>query len=309
MKISLEEAVQLLRKGKTVAVPTETVYGLAASIMHPQAIENIFVKKKRPANNPLIIHASSLQQIESFANVDPEARKLAEFFWPGPLTMVLEANISNIPSIVRAGLDTAAFRIPLHEVALKLIEQVGPVVMPSANLSGKPSATMPEHVEADFGKDFPVLDGGATKHGLESTIIILRHDRWEIIRLGAIPAELFESCLGYIPKAVISKKDEKPLCPGQMYRHYAPKAKLLFTSMPEKAKGVVIGFKDRKYLNANRVFSLGNSSNADEIAENLYSVLRQLDEESVTEAFIDANMPHTGLWATIVERLHKAAEK
>lgn len=307
MRISLEQACHLLLHGDVVALPTETVYGLGASIAFPEAIQKIYAIKGRPSNNPLIIHLHSSASISSFASSLPEGfHALAEAFWPGPLTLVLPIFPETVPSIACAGLPTAAFRIPDHSLTRDLLKICGPLVMPSANLSGKPSATKSEHVELDFGQDFPVLDGGSCQKGLESTILIFRKGAWEIIRQGALAAEHFRSVLGYTPIVNTPTKGSVPLCPGQLYRHYAPKASLLLTKEPT---GIVVGFSDRNYPSSSTIFSLGPLKDPALVAENLYSVLRQLDAEGITSAEVDIDFPDYGLWQTISERLHKAARQ
>ena len=310
MKISLKETAQQLQNGGVVAVPTETVYGLAASVNQLAAIKQIFLLKGRPANNPLIIHIANFDQLKQYvANLPEGTQQLAKAFWPGPLTLVLPCNVENIPTEVRAKLTTAAFRVPNHPLTLELLTAAGPLVMPSANISGKPSATNPDHVEEDFGIDFPVLDGGNCGFGVESTILIYDDAQWQIIRLGALPAEVFESVLGYVPVFKVSSKGENPVCPGQLYRHYAPKAKLILTDSVEFFSGVVLGFGDRKYPNASRVIHLGAANSSEEVAENLYAVLRSLDQEGIDSAAVDMDFPKQGLWLTIEERLKKAASK
>jgi L-threonylcarbamoyladenylate synthase len=309
MLISTDEASKLLNTGHVVGIPTETVYGLAAALHQPQAIDRIFTLKKRPAQNPLIIHLSSSQSVTDYALMVPsDFAKLTNLFWPGPLTLVLQANTDRIPNQVRAGLSTAAFRVPQHSLALEVLKKVGPIVMPSANLSGSPSATHWSHVESDFGIDFPVLDGGACKRGLESTILCYVGDCWQIVRLGAIAAEDFTSVLGYTPIIAALGSSEKPLCPGQMFRHYAPKAQLILTKQAQNCGGVVIGFSDRSYQNASRVIALGSTNNPEEVAENLYAVLRQLDVEGISDANVDVDVPSDGLWVTLLERLSKAQQ-
>lgn len=308
MRISINQACELLSQGEVVALPTETVYGLAASLKHELAIEQIFTLKNRPANNPLIIHAADQEQIIPFATfIPPNFAELAAHFWPGALTLVLPIKESLIPKVVRAGLPTAAFRIPSHPLAQQIIRSAGPVVMPSANLSGKPSATQPEHVEQDFGTHFPVLDGGPCSWGLESTILYFSEDQWKIVRLGSISSEELSPILGYHPEIHINST--KPLCPGQMYRHYAPKAKLILNSnLSPDTIGTVLGFSDRNYPNCT-LFSLGRSDSPNEVAENLYSVLRSLDDANVQQIWVDNDFPQKGLWLTILERLTRASHK
>jgi len=305
MDISLETACTLLTQGEVVAIPTETVYGLAASIAHPQAIAKIFTLKGRPSNNPLIIHVADIEQIYPYVTeIPPHFAELAAYFWPGPLTVVLPVKSSLVPAQIRAGLSTAAFRIPQHPLALKVLQQVGPIVMPSANLSGKPSATQPAHVAQDFGTHFPILDGGSCSHGLESTILYYMNAQWHILRLGSLAAEQFESVLGYKPPL---HQGDKVICPGQLHRHYAPQAQLLIDQELSPASiGYVLGFSDRTYPDC-KIFSLGKSDQPEEIAENLYEVLRSLDEAKIQRVWVDNDFPQNGLWLTISERLVRAS--
>lgn len=305
MKISLEEASERLKRGEVIAVPTETVYGLAASIYKPEAIDEIFALKKRPSNNPLIVHVASTEQIRDFVDIFPAGFDTLAFeFWPGPLSIVLPLADDKIPLRARGGLSTAAFRVPNHPKTLQLLKETGPLVMPSANLSGKPSATRIEHVESDFGENFPVLDGGICVKGLESTILIHREGKWEIIRLGSLSPDDFFEILRYSPEVNI--KSSAPLCPGQLYRHYAPKCKLILD--PTSREGnVILGFKERDYPQSLRKITLGSLHHPEEVGENLYFILRQLDVENIETALVDIHFPKVGLWGTILERLHKAA--
>lgn len=312
MHVTLEKAAELLKAGKVVGVPTETVYGLAASISSPQGIANIFSLKRRPANNPLIVHLANAEQLNAFVAVLPEgAPALAKAFWPGPLTLVVPVKSAAVPEMARAGLQTSAFRVPAHPLAHALLERAGPLLMPSANLSGRPSSTCACHVEADFGEDFPVLDGGDCRQGVESTIVVWREGEWLIVRLGALSPEAFLPVLGYCPRVVEAGKGEQsaPLCPGQLYRHYAPKAKLgPVEAIPSGDTGVILGFEDRNYPRGCRVISLGVSSTPEEAAHRLYAALRQLDEEGIEQAWVDMDVPNSGLWLTVKERLRKASQ-
>lgn len=313
MIIDLQQATARLRNGEVVAVPTETVYGLAASLSLPHAIAQIFSLKGRPENNPLIIHLADPSQVIPFAKSLPAGfDRLVSHFWPGPLTIVIPILPETIPEKARAGLATAAFRVPAHPLACALLTQTGPLVMPSANLSGKPSATQAQHVEADFGPAFPVLDGGACNKGVESTILYYdeKDSRWEIIRQGALSAESFAQILGYTPKIVGKENTATPLCPGQLYRHYAPKAELrLVKTFDPTMQGVVLGYPEHIYPPGCRLIPLGTLSSPGSVAENLYAVLRALDVEKIPAAWVDMNIPENGLWSTIAERLIKAANK
>jgi len=310
MHISIEEAASLLTHGHVVAIPTETVYGLAASITQPIAIDNIFKIKGRPSSNPLIIHIASVEQIYSYVtSTPPSFESLTKTFWPGPMTLILEVDTEVVPSNVRAGLSTAGFRIPSHPTALSVLARTGPLVMPSANLSGKPSATAALHIEEDFGPTFPLVEGFCA-NGVESTILIYINDRWQIIREGAIPKEAFKDALGYIPIVNTAPvNNEKPLCPGQCFRHYAPKATLTLTDkIPENASGTILGFDDRTYPQGLNLISLGSATNPQQVAENLYNKLRELDRQNVAMAWVDITFPRDTLWSTIFERLKRASE-
>ncbi|MBA3236905.1 MAG: threonylcarbamoyl-AMP synthase [Parachlamydiaceae bacterium] len=309
MEISLERAIELLKEGSVVAVPTETVYGLAASLSHPDAIKEIFQLKGRPSSNPLIIHVADKETIYEYLQFMLEGFSLlADAFWPGPMTLVLQANIEKVPEIVRAGLSTVAFRVPNHPITAQLLKLTGPLVMPSANLSGTPSATRIEHVEKDFGQEFPVLKSFGPTLGVESTILIYLDDEWQIIRQGALPPEVFKSVLGYLPIIRGVEANAAPLCPGQLFRHYAPKAKLILTNECGVLRGeTILGFSDRAYPEGNGVICMGNSGKPEEIAENLYKVLRDLDISSVEKVFVDIDLPSEGLYATLLERLTKAS--
>lgn len=294
----------MLLSGEVVALPTETVYGLAASLKFPEAIKKIFSLKGRPSDNPLIVHVGKIEQLSSYVTTFPPGfENLTEAFWPGALTLIIDANKEMVPEAVRAGLSTVAVRIPSHAKTRQVLEETGALVMPSANLSGRPSATTAQHVIDDFQDAAPVLDGGRCQQGVESTIMIFRDTRWVIAREGAVTAEEIALVLGYAPD--FSEKTAKPICPGQHYKHYAPNAVL--KPLGKDQTGVVIGFSDRKYPHSTALYILGDLSEPEIVAGNLYSVLRALDTDGVQEAFIDWDFPNEGLWRTIRERLRKAS--
>jgi len=305
MRISQPEAVTLLQKGHVVAIPTETVWGLAASLFSETGVEKIFALKKRPSHNPLIIHVAKKEDCLPFIEtVPPFFDELTRLFWPGPLTLVVPANCEKIMPQIRASLPTAAFRCPSHPDARALLQKTSPLVAPSANLSGRPSATLPEHIEDDFGKDFPVLDTQIQPCGLESTILVWDNSQWVLGRKGALEQEKLEAVLRY---RLVSFTSEKIVCPGQHLRHYAPKAKLTLSNTPEGK--TIIGFQERTYDGATKVFILGSLLNPEGVAQSLYKTLRQLDDEGVDAAAIDINFPQNGLWATIFERISRAASE
>lgn len=310
MRVSLEKAIDLLKGGKVVAIPTETVYGLAAWLFKEEAVENIFSLKNRPSTNPLIIHVQDVDECAFYASDIPsDFQKLLTAFWPGPLTVILPVKENRVPTIARAGLTTAAFRSPAHPVARELLEFVAPLVAPSANLSGTPSATKPHHVENDFGLQFPVLEGEC-RHGLESTILAQKNGVWEIARQGAISQEEIAQVIGYLPKSNLHN-DTAPICPGQLLSHYAPKAQLILSNQPyeicPKRSSVVLGFSNRAYPGAEKLLLLGSLANPQEVAFRLYDILRQLDSEGIAEAWVDIDTPIDGLWISIRERLLRAA--
>ena len=311
MRVSVDEACSRLRRGEVVAIPTETVYGLAAPLHNLKSIQRIFELKRRPSDNPLIIHLADVSDLkEQRVQTPPSLDRLTDLFWPGPLTLVLPIDPTHIPAIARAQLPTAAFRIPNHSVAQEIARRVGPLVAPSANLSGRPSATTVEHVEEDFGTDFPIVDGGMCQEGVESTILIYVDACWQVARLGVLSSEQFEVVLGYRPQLYTSTQKNHPpiLCPGQHYRHYAPLCKLILgNARYDGQPDVVVGYEDRLYPGAKEVLYLGTSTHPNQVSHNLYQVLRQLDQKGIAEAWIDLNIPSHGLWETIAERLSRAS--
>jgi L-threonylcarbamoyladenylate synthase len=219
---SIGEATRLLRAGEVVAFPTETVYGLGADAFNAAAVGRVFEAKGRPADNPLIVHVATPEDLERCAAINDRARLLMTQLMPGPLTLVLPAR-SAIPSIVRAGLPTVAVRMPDHPVALALIRVAGPLVAPSANTSGRPSPTTAQHVLDDLdGRIAAVLDGGPCHFGLESTVLDVTGEVPAILREGSLPAESIAAVLG---EPVVSRTSAvgAPRAPGMKYRHYAPR--------------------------------------------------------------------------------------
>lgn len=310
----------ILRGGGVVAVPTETVYGLAAAILHPGAVRRIFMIKGRPADNPLIVHVGSFTQLRSLVTEIPAALVRLRKFWPGPLTVVLPANRQRVPAVVRAGLATVAVRVPAHPVMRRLIRAVGPIAAPSANPSGRPSPTTVVHVEQDWGRDFPVLPGGTARHGVESTVISLTAKGWRLLRHGAISREALTRVLRQ-PEAVAGR--EKFRSPGQRYRHYAPRAWLILCGRRRqvvalalrKRAEAVLGFDDSLALPAIRggnratLISLGARNRPAANLRRLYAALRKIDEKSFKRIIVDLDFDTAGLGATLRERLERAAGK
>ncbi len=273
-------AADLLRRGEVVAFPTETVYGLGASIFHEAAIQKLFSVKRRPPDNPLIAHISSLSDLEKIAKTIPkEVYLLAEAFWPGPLSILLEAR-DEVPLIARAGLPTIAVRMPAHPAALMLIEQTGePIVAPSANLSGRPSSTTIGHVKEDFELQIAAaIDGGPCRHGLESTVLdVCMGPEARILRPGSITPHMIERI---IKKAVIDGcHADRPLCPGMKYRHYAPKAPIqLFYEISAMQMYIETSPKKKRVILSREQNTLSG--------ETFYAVLRRADQDRLEEIII-----------------------
>lgn len=262
----LSLAIDSLKQGELVAFPTETVYGLGASAFDEGAIRKIFAIKGRPADNPLIVHISSMDQVSLLAEeVPPEFLKLARAFWPGPLTLILKRK-GSVPAICSAGLSTIAIRMPVHQVALDLIRGVGaPLAAPSANLSGAPSPTTAQDVLEDMDGKIPyILDGGPSAIGLESTVLSLVSPRPILFRPGAVSKEALEEVLG---RSIDLANPATPaLSPGMKYRHYAPKAAIRLVFNESDLKGP---------------YTLPRIT-----ARNLYSELRKADRLGVPEVEI-----------------------
>jgi len=227
----LQRVVEALRNGDVVALPTETVYGLAASIDHEEALNKIFLLKGRPNDNPLIIHALDLQAVGQFAEVTPEFEKLYHYFMPGPLTVLLKKK-AQVCDRVSCGLPTVACRIPAHPLFREVLRRLGkPLAAPSANLSGTPSSTCTEHVYDDFSPKLSlILEGGACSGGIESTLIKIEKGQGVILRPGLIEKKELEKVLG-IP-FIFASKNAQLEAPGMKYRHYAPKAKVSLIEDP-----------------------------------------------------------------------------
>lgn len=230
MILTLKQASELLLSGEVVAIPTETVYGLAADAFNPLAVEKIFLTKGRPSDNPLIVHICSLDQLAELTPAIPaSARTLAEAFWPGPLTLVIGKR-PEVPDIVTGGLPTVAVRMPDHPLTLDLIRLTGPLTAPSANRSGTPSPTRPSHIADDYNSSVDILDGGECKIGIESTVLDLTSKPVKILRPGAITAEMIQHKTGI--ETMYTPDDQKDLnkSPGTRYTHYKPKATVRWIS-------------------------------------------------------------------------------
>lgn len=302
----LEEALAVLRAGGVVGVPTETVYGLAGDATRSDAVATIYTAKGRPSHNPLIAHVADLGMAERYAVFDDRARKLAEAFWPGPLTLVLPLKDGAILApAVTAGGDSLAVRCPrgpLHDLAVALGH---PLAAPSANLSGHVSATSAHHVLSDLQGRIPlILDGGPTVMGLESTILDMRAGAPVLLRPGAVDVQRLEAALD-APIATGKRHTETPVAPGQLASHYAPHVPVRLNVLPESVQPgeAYLGFGNNDLSGHTNLSANGN---VHEAAEALYAALRALDQQRPT-AIAVAPIPTEGLGQALTDRLQRAA--
>ena len=311
----LSKAVELLNNEELVAIPTETVYGLAGNIFSEKAVKAIFETKERPFFNPLIVHIPNIDYLETIVEAIPEkAKLLAEAFWPGPITLVLKKK-SIIPDLITGGKDTVAVRIPNHPTTLELLNQLEfPLAAPSANPFNRISPTKAEHVESYFkDKIKMVLDGGACKSGIESTIIGFENGEPIIYRLGSTSIEAIEAVVGTIE--IKNKKEVAPDAPGMLERHYAPKTKTILTSHLKEAveanKNLRIGLLTyNDILNDDAIhfkIVLSEGKNLEEAASKLYDALHQLDQQDL-DLIIAERLPDYGLGKSINDRLTRATK-
>lgn len=309
----ISKAKDFLEKEQLVAIPTETVYGLAASALNPIAVAKIFEAKERPTFDPLIVHTYSLKEVYQFVrDIHPALLKLAQTFWPGPLTLLLPKK-DIIPSLVTSGLDRVGVRIPNHPLTLELLSQLNfPLAAPSANPFGYISPTTAEHVEKQLGMRIPyILDGGSCKVGLESTIVGEENGEIIVYRLGGLSIDDIEAVVGKV--SVQLNQSSNPKAPGQLKSHYAPKKPVYIGDINElqnthdgKKIGAIV-FRNDLVLNENTVVkNLSSSKNYQEAAVNLFSFLRELDEADV-DVIICELLPETGLGLAINDRLRRAA--
>ena len=312
----ISKAAALLNAEEVVAIPTETVYGLAGNIYSEKAIKSIFETKQRPFFNPLIIHIPSIDNLGEIVDHIPEkAKLLAEAFWPGPITLVLKKK-NTIPDLITAGKDTVAVRVPNHPTTLELLSQLDfPLAAPSANPFSSISPTTAEHVETYFkDKIKMVLDGGACTSGIESTIIGFENDQPIIYRLGSTAIEDIEAIVGKIE--IKNKKEIAPDAPGMLERHYAPKTKTILTDnvldIINQHKGKRIGVITFQYEiehpNLNAQIILSKTGDLAESASKLYDSLHQLDKMQL-DVIIAEQFPDYGLGKSINDRLNRATNK
>lgn len=324
----MRKASEVIRRGGLVAFPTETVYGLGADALNPEAARKIYAAKGRPSDNPLIVHIADYEDLAGIAKEVPEtAEKLAEAFWPGPLTMIVQKN-EKVPYETTGGLDTVAVRMPDHFAALELIRSSGcPIAAPSANASGRPSPTLASHVKEDMDGVIPViLDGGEVGIGIESTIIDLTEEVPMILRPGYITAKMLEAAIGPVrtDPGLASGSDSRPKAPGMKYRHYAPKAELVVIDgdrdvvidkineltremhLKGKTVGIIGTDETAASYGGDLVLSIGARNDEDAIARHLYKILREFDAAGADIIYSESfQTPRIG--QAIMNRLLKAA--
>lgn len=307
----IHEAAQTLLAGGLVAFPTETVYGLGADATNPEAVAKLYDAKQRPSFNPLIAHVASIDAARKIARFDNMALRLAEKFWPGPLTLVLPAQPDcAVCDLARAGLASVAVRVPAHPVAHPLLEAAGrPIVAPSANRSGHVSPTTADHVMSDLrGRIDAVLDGGPTPLGLESTIVDCTGENPRLLRPGAIPRSALEAAIG-AELADASTDEHKPSAPGQLASHYATRAQLRIDVTEVQPGEALLSFGAPRPKGAeSAAFTLDLSPRGDlvEAAANLFAHLRALDATEAHSIAV-APIPAHGLGEAIRDRLMRAA--
>ena len=317
----------MLADGKTVIFPTETVYGLGANALDEDAATKIYQAKGRPSDNPLLVHVADKEDVYDLVeNIDDRAKLLMDKFWPGPLTIVFKKK-AIIPDRTSGGLDTVAIRMPSDQVARDLIRQAGvPIAAPSANISGRPSPTKPEHIIRDMdGRVDGILVGGPCNYGVESTIVDLSDDIAMVLRPGSVTLEMLREVLGQVDlDPSLKNKDDnvKAKAPGMKYKHYSPQAQVYIVKADDlegfaervdslcednAKKGLKIGVMTMNYDQHSyqaKVFDLGGSYT--EVAKNLFGSLISLDRESIDIAYVPY-FEERGIGVAIMNRLKKAA--
>jgi len=324
----IDKAAQVIRNKGTVVFPTETVYGLGANALSREAVERIFAAKGRPADNPLIVHINSMNMLLYLIGspLTAETGLLIKKYWPGPLTLIFKKS-SKVPAEVTAGLDTVAIRMPDNKIALELIKRSQlPIAAPSANISGKPSPTLPEHVIEDMnGKVDMILCGGKTRIGVESTVLDLSGDVPVVLRPGGLTVEELESVLGHVEldRGIVGDSGI-PKAPGMKYTHYAPEAEMIIvkgelenikrkiqelvdSKVSEGLKvGVLASDETKDFYRGCKVLSLGSRTKTEVIASNIFEKLREFDKLGVDIIFAEA-VDEKQLGTAVMNRMKKAA--
>lgn len=311
------EAADFLKKGKLVAIPTETVYGLAGNALNPEAVASIFETKNRPSFDPLIIHVSAVEQVQLYTEGFPDQlQKLATRFWPGPLTLLLPRK-NNIPDLVTSGLDRVAVRVPDHPLTQELLALLDfPLAAPSANPFGYISPTTAAHVEAQLGPKIPyILDGGSCEVGLESTIVGMENKEVVIYRLGGLEVAEIEAVVGKVK--VKDHSSSNPQAPGLLESHYSPAKPFILGKLDEliaefrrrEIDFAVLSFESTfQDIGALRQISLSQKGDLKQAAANLFAAMRVLDQSDASVILAEL-MPEIGLGRAINDRLKRAATK
>ena len=305
----IARAVALLRAGQLVAFPTETVYGLGADAGDARAVAGIYAAKERPRFNPLIAHVADRAGAERIGRLNADALRLADAFWPGPLTLVVPYAGDGVCDLARAGNDSVALRVPAHPAATALLAAFGgALAAPSANRSGRVSPTLAEHVLADLnGRIHGVIDGGPARVGLESTIVACLDGSPRLLRPGGLPREAIEACLGRKLADASAPEDGAPLAPGMLASHYAPRAAVRIDAREVRAGEAWLGFGGMRPGGAAvTALDLSPSGDIAEAAANLFGYLRRLDASGAATIAV-APVPFEGLGEAINDRLARAA--
>ncbi len=302
--LTIPQAAKKLQQGDLVAMPTETVYGLAADATNDQAIEKIFAIKSRPQTNPLIVHVASAREAPLYVEWDLRTQQIVDAFWPGPLTLILpQRKHSGISKRVSAGLATLAIRVPKHPIALKLLKTAGlPLAAPSANISGALSPTQMQHVINSFDGQVPVVDGGQATIGLESTVLDLTQTPAVILRPGFITRNTLQELIhiGDATEALLPKS------PGQLGSHYAPKQPLRLNASKVEPYEALLSFGPNRVAGAAKCINLSPGGNLEEAACNLYHMLHELDHPQFSRIAV-MPIPDVGVGVAINDRLKRAA--
>ena len=309
------KAIKFLNENKPLAIPTETVYGLAGNALSEEAVRQIYTVKNRPLHNPLIVHIGTKHDVHKYSNEVPKkANQLIEAFWPGPLTLLLpKKNI--IPDITTSGKPNVAIRMPNHPMTLELLSYLEyPLAAPSANPFGYISPTMPQHVQQQIGDKIPyILDGGICDKGIESTIVGFENGQPVVYRLGAITQEALEIVVGTIQ--LITKDNISPVAPGMLLKHYSPTTLTIFTDNIKNAissnskKRIGLLLFDKPFLCSEIMHQevLSDCSDLNEAAKKLYAALHRLDNYKL-DVIIAERFPDTGIGKTINDKLERASK-
>lgn len=317
---ALQEASALLKAGALVAIPTETVYGLGANALDGAAVARIFAAKGRPSFNPVIVHVPDTQRAQDYVVMDARAKAVAAVFWPGPLTMILPRRPDcAVSELCSAGLPTLAIRVPAHPVALALLRECGlPIAAPSANISGKVSATTPQHVAEGLGDQVGmVLAAGPCEVGLESTVLDLSGDKPLVLRPGAITAEQIADVLGCDVAYDFGDHGDDVKSPGQLLKHYAPSIPVRLNAVDVAPGEALLAFGSLKFMGIKgggfardlpdtALRNLSDNADLHQAAANLFRMLRELDRPEHTQIAV-MNIPDQGLGIAINDRLKRAA--